>query len=42
MAYMQALPFFIAGPCEIDVLELPYRELLSLPSFEKLASIAEN
>lgn len=41
MAYMQALPFFIARALvEIDVLDLPHRELLAIPSFEKLASIA--
>ena len=41
MAYMQSLPFFIARALvEIDVLELPYRDLLAIPSFEKLASIA--
>ena len=41
MAYMQALPFFIARALvEIDILDLPNREVLSIPSFEKLANIA--
>lgn len=40
MAYMQALPFFIARA--LVALDLPHDEdVLSIPSFEKLASIAE-
>src|SRR5205823_5230252 len=36
MAYMQALPFFIARALiQIDLLEVPYRKQLSIPSFEK-------
>ena len=41
MAYMQALPFFIARALvDLDILDLPHRDVLSLPSFEKLTSIA--
>jgi prephenate dehydrogenase len=42
MAYMQALPFFIARALgEMGVLDkLPHKDFLMLPSFEKLASIA--
>ncbi len=41
MAYMQALPFFIARALvRLDILGLKDRELLALPSFEKLAAIA--
>ncbi|MEX2269778.1 MAG: prephenate dehydrogenase [Acidimicrobiia bacterium] len=41
MAYMQALPFFIARALvRLDILDLKDRELLALPSFEKLATIA--
>lgn len=41
MAYMQALPFFIARALvDLDILDLEHREALSLPSFEKLATIA--
>jgi len=41
MAYMQALPFFIARALvDLDILDLPNRDVLSLPSFEKLTSIA--
>jgi prephenate dehydrogenase len=41
MAYMQALPFFIARALvRLDILGLKDRELLALPSFEKLATIA--
>lgn len=40
MAYMQALPFFIARA--LVALDLPHDEdILSIPSFAKLASIAE-
>lgn len=40
MAYMQALPFFIARA--LVALDLPHDEdVLSIPSFEKLATIAE-
>jgi prephenate dehydrogenase len=41
MAYMQSLPFFIARALvSIDLLELEHRDLLAIPSFEKLAEIA--
>jgi prephenate dehydrogenase len=41
MAYMQALPFFIARALvDLDILDLPHRDVLSLPSFEKLTGIA--
>jgi prephenate dehydrogenase len=41
MAYMQALPFFIARALiKLKVLDIPHWEQLSIPSFEKLASIA--
>ena len=41
MAYMQALPFFIARALvDLDILDLEHRDVLSLPSFEKLATIA--
>ncbi|HMF82723.1 MAG TPA: prephenate dehydrogenase [Acidimicrobiia bacterium] len=41
MAYMQSLPFFIARALvSIDVLELEHRDVLAIPSFEKLAEIA--
>lgn len=41
MAYMQSLPFFIARALvDIGLLELPDKERLGIPSFEKLASIA--
>jgi prephenate dehydrogenase len=41
MAYMQALPFFIARALmDLDILDLPHKDVLSLPSFERLASIA--
>lgn len=41
MAYMQALPFFIARALmDLDILDLEYQDILSLPSFERLASIA--
>ncbi|MGH9024694.1 MAG: prephenate dehydrogenase/arogenate dehydrogenase family protein, partial [Acidimicrobiia bacterium] len=41
MAYMQALPFFVARALvDLDILELEHRDVLSLPSFEKLATIA--
>jgi prephenate dehydrogenase len=41
MAYMQALPFFIARALvRLDILDLKDREALALPSFEKLATIA--
>ena len=41
MAYMQSLPFFIARALvSIDLLELQHRDLLAIPSFEKLAEIA--
>lgn len=41
MAYMQALPFFIARALvELNVLEITKDSRLSIPSFEKLASIA--
>jgi prephenate dehydrogenase len=41
MAYMQALPFFIARALvRLDILGLKDREALALPSFEKLATIA--
>jgi prephenate dehydrogenase len=41
MAYMQALPFFIARALvDLGFSELDHREVLSLPSFEKLAAIA--
>lgn len=41
MAYMQALPFFIARALvRLDILGLKDREVLALPSFEKLATIA--
>ncbi|HZI38884.1 MAG TPA: prephenate dehydrogenase/arogenate dehydrogenase family protein [Acidimicrobiia bacterium] len=41
MAYMQALPFFIARALiDIGILELADKEDLSIPSFEKLATIA--
>ena len=40
MAYMQSLPFFIARALvRIDLLGLPHRDLLAIPSFEKLAEI---
>jgi prephenate dehydrogenase len=40
MAYMQALPFFIARA--LNALDLPHDEdVLSIPSYQKLASIAE-
>jgi prephenate dehydrogenase len=40
MAYMQTLPFFIARALvRIDLLGLPHRDLLAIPSFEKLAEI---
>jgi prephenate dehydrogenase len=41
MAYMQALPFFIARALvDLDIVDLEHRDVLSLPSFEKLATIA--
>jgi prephenate dehydrogenase len=41
MAYMQALPFFIARALvDLDIQGLQHRDLLSIPSFEKLATIA--
>ena len=41
MAYMQSLPFFIARALvSIDLLELEHRDVLAIPSFEKLAEIA--
>jgi prephenate dehydrogenase len=41
MAYMQSLPFFIARALvSIDLLELKHRDVLAIPSFEKLAEIA--
>jgi prephenate dehydrogenase len=41
MAYMQALPFFIARALvDLGFLEIEHRDALSLPSFEKLAAIA--
>jgi len=41
MAYMQSLPFFIARALvSIDLLELEHRDILAIPSFEKLAEIA--
>ena len=41
MAYMQSLPFFIARALvSIDLLELRHRDVLAIPSFEKLAEIA--
>src|SRR5262249_18395191 len=41
MAYMQPLPFFIARALvSIDLLELEHRDILAIPSFEKLADIA--
>jgi prephenate dehydrogenase len=41
MAYMQALPFFIARALvDLDILDLEHFDVLSLPSFEKLATIA--
>jgi prephenate dehydrogenase len=41
MAYMQALPFFIARAlAELNIPELAQASLLSIPSFEKLATIA--
>jgi prephenate dehydrogenase len=41
MAYMQSLPFFIARALvSIDLLELQHRDVLAIPSFEKLAEIA--
>lgn len=42
MAYMQALPFFIARALDMmDVFDkLPHKDFLALPSFERLASIA--
>ena len=41
MAYMQALPFFIARALvDLGFLELDHRDVLSFPSFEKLAAIA--
>jgi prephenate dehydrogenase len=40
MAYMQSLPFFIARALvRIDLLGMPHRDLLAIPSFEKLAEI---
>jgi prephenate dehydrogenase len=40
MAYMQALPFFIARA--LNALDLPHNEdVLAIPSYQKLASIAE-
>lgn len=39
MAYMQALPFFIARA--LVAIDLPTEDVLSIPSFRKLASIAE-
>jgi prephenate dehydrogenase len=41
MAYMQSLPFFVARALvSIDLLELQHRDVLAIPSFEKLAEIA--
>lgn len=41
MAYMQALPFFIARALvELEIPELARESALSIPSFEKLATIA--
>jgi prephenate dehydrogenase len=41
MAYMQALPFFVARALVgLDYLELEHRRALSFPSFEKLAALA--
>lgn len=41
MAYMQSLPFFIARALvSIDLLQLENRDILAIPSFEKLAEIA--
>jgi prephenate dehydrogenase len=41
MAYMQSLPFFIARALVwIDLLDLKHRDVLAIPSFEKLAEIA--
>ena len=41
MAYMQALPFFIARALvELDIPTLREKSALSIPSFEKLATIA--
>jgi len=40
MAYMQSLPFFIARALvRIDLLGMPHRDLLAIPSFQKLAEI---
>jgi prephenate dehydrogenase len=40
MAYMQSLPFFIARALvRIDLLGMPHRDVLAIPSFEKLAEI---
>jgi prephenate dehydrogenase len=41
MAYMQSLPFFIARALvSVDLLELEHRDVLAIPSFQKLAEIA--
>ena len=41
MAYMQSLPFFIARALvSIDLLDLEHRDVLAIPSFQKLAEIA--
>jgi prephenate dehydrogenase len=42
MAYMQSLPFFIARALvQLDLGVLPHQRELSIPSFEKLRTIAE-